>query len=132
MKPAELIQYLGPPLARKGFVLDEVQDDVEYGECAAWAIYYRSGDCKLQVYWSSRTGDLNFMVAPSDAPNEFALSNSSKQWKSMFLLSGERDDLPTPGFDADAEADMAFLKARFEIHFESARRALLAQYPTSA
>lgn len=127
MQPAQLVDYLGPTLSHEGFELDEVQDDITYGDRAAWAIYYRSSDCKLQVCWSSRTGGLNIMLAPIDAPNEFGLSNGSKQWKYMLLLSTAHDNLATPGNDADAEADMAWLKALFEIHIESARAALLSK-----
>jgi len=125
MQAAQLIQYLEPTLSDAGFTLDEVQDDITYGDRPAWAIYYRGSDCKLQVCWSSRTGGLNFMLAPIGAPNEFGLSNISKQWHYMLLLSTAHDDLKTPGVDAGAEADMAWLKALFGIHYASAHEALL-------
>lgn len=53
-------------------------------------------------------------------------TNSSRKWHYMLLLSTAHDDLKTPGVDADADADMAWLKTLFGIHFASAHEALLA------
>ena len=128
MKPAELERFLEPTASAAGLNLDEVQDPVSYGDRPAWAIYYRGQDCKLQVLWSSRNGGTNFMIAPLDAPNEFGLANQSKKWRYMLQLSNAHDDLATPRVGADADTVMTWLKALFEIHFDSARNALLSKH----
>lgn len=126
MKPMELDQFLGPALSCAGLEIDEVQDDLTYGDRRAWATFYRGSDCKLQVYWSARNGGFNFMLAPLDAPNEFGLVNQSKAWQFMLWLSDTDDQLTTPGMDADDNEIMAWLKDLFEIHFGPARTALLS------
>lgn len=127
MKPAELDRYLGPSLSGADLKLDEVQDNITYGDRPAWAAYYRGRDCKLQIYSSAREGGVNFMLAPLNAPNEYGLTNASKAWDFMLRLSDVRDDLQTPGMGADENTLMWWLKALFDIHFESARAALLAR-----
>jgi hypothetical protein len=72
-------------------------------------------------------GGLNWMIAPSDAPNEFALTNSSKKWKYLLMLSTAHDDLETPSPGADAVTNMEWMKSLFEIHFPSAHAALAGQ-----
>jgi hypothetical protein len=125
MNPIELGRFLEPTLSNAGFVLDEVQEPIVYGNRPAWAVYYRSSDCKLQVCWSARDGGIDFMVALPDAPNEFGLINNSKKWHFMLLLSDAQDNLKTPGLDADDDTILSWLQALFDTHFEPARRALL-------
>ncbi len=127
MKPVELDRFLEPTLSNAGFKLDEVQESVVYGNRPAWAVYYRSNDCKLQVCWSARDGGIDFMVAPLDAPNEFGLINNSKKWHFMLLLSDAQDELDTPGLDAGDDTLLVWLQSLFDIHFEPARRALLSR-----
>ncbi|MGO4442217.1 hypothetical protein AB4Z42_02550 [Mycobacterium sp. 2YAF39] len=125
MRPGEVDRFLEPTLLNAGFKLDEVQEAIVYGNRPAWAVYYRDNDCKVQVCWSARDGGIDFMVAPLDAPNEFGLTNNSKKWHFMLLLSGAQDNLVTPGLEAGDDAVLPWLKALFDIHFEPARRALL-------
>ena len=66
------------------------------------------------------------MLAPLDAPNEFGLLNLSKKWHLMLMLSDAHDDLDTPELEADDDTVMSWLKALFDVHFESARAALLS------
>jgi len=113
-------------MAAAGFSLDELDDAATYQGRPAWAIYYRGQDCKLQVCWSARDGGIDFMLAPLNAPNEFGLLNRSKTWHFMLMLSDARDNLPTPGLDANDDTVMSWLKTLFEIHIESARSALKA------
>ncbi|HEY4796608.1 MAG TPA: hypothetical protein VII18_21395 [Mycobacterium sp.] len=127
MKPADLDRFLAPTLSRAGLALDELNDAAIYQGRPAWAIYYRGQDCKLQICWSARDGGIDFLLAPLDAPNEFGLSNESKKWQLMLMLSREHDDLPTPPPGADDATEMAWLKALFEIHFDAARAALLSK-----
>lgn len=124
MKPAEVERFLGSTLSDAGFKIDEIHDAEIYGDRAAWAIYYRGRDCKLQICWSAREGGMDFMLAPLDAPNEFGLLNRSKKWQFMLLLSGAHDDLVTPGLDADDNEVLSWLEALFKVHFGAARDAL--------
>ncbi|MCV7329415.1 hypothetical protein H7J81_04810 [Mycobacterium cookii] len=113
-------------MSHAGFRLSQLDDPTVYQGRPAWAIYYAGKDCKLQVCWSARDGGIDFLLAPLEAPNEFGLSNASKKWHLMLMLSKAHDDLATPVPDADDEAEMSWLKALFEIHFESAHAALLS------
>jgi hypothetical protein len=125
MSLSDVERHLGPTLASLSFRLDEVDPDLVYGERAAWAVYYRGADCKLQVCWSERDGGVDFMLAPSDAPNEFGIENRSKKWHFMLALSDANDDLETP-VGAGPEKVWAWRKALLEAHFDSARSALRA------
>ena len=60
---------VGPSLAQLGFVLDEIDSSVDEGGRPGSVVYYRSSDCKIQIYNSSREGNINCMIAPLDAPN---------------------------------------------------------------
>lgn len=113
-------------MTRAGFKLDKIEDSTSYQDRPAWVIYYSSDDCKLQISWSARDGGIDFSLAPLDAPNEFGLLNKSKKWHLMLMLSKAEDNLVTPGPDADDETEMAWLKALFEIHIDSARAELLS------
>lgn len=131
MSSSEVDQFMGPTLSRVGFDLDEIHDPITYGERPAWAVYYRSEDCKLQVCWSAREGGLDFMLAPLDAPNELGLINRSKKWRFMLLLDKSDDDLVTPTLDADEEVWWAWRRALFEAHIDAARAALLRNGPSA-
>lgn len=127
MKPADLEQFLKPTLSQAGFKLDEVQDAAVYGNRPAWAVYYHSQNCKLQICWSARDGGIDFMLAPLNAPNEIGLANQSRKWRFMLMLSDVHDDIKTPGLDADDDTLMSWLKSLFQIHFTAARAALLSK-----
>lgn len=116
---------MAAPLSRVGFTLDRVEEDIVYGERAAWALFYRRPDCKLQICWSAREGGVDFMLAPLDAPDEFGLANNSKQWMFLLSLSKLDDGLRTPPVDAPTEVWWAWRKALFEAHFDEAHSALM-------
>src|SRR5262245_22203374 len=124
MQALQLERFLEPTLTRAGFELDRIDDPTSYQDRPAWVIYYCGGGCKLQVCWSARDGGIDFLLAPLDAPNEFGLSNESKKWHLMLMLSTVQDNLVTPGPDADDKTEMAWLRALFDIHIGSARTAL--------
>lgn len=75
---------VGPVLAVRGFILDQVHDEPDSGGRDLHVVYYRSPDCKIQVYQSSREGETNAMIAPSDAPNQFGLNAPGWQFLTMF------------------------------------------------
>lgn len=121
----EVDRYLGRLFASFGLAPDGVDAEIEYGERPAWAVYYRGTDCKVQVCWSAREGGIDFMLAPSQAPNELGLQNSSKQWRFMLLLSDFNDGLETPKLDDDAATWWDWRKSLFKIHYPVAHAALL-------
>ncbi|WP_428341819.1 hypothetical protein [Mycobacterium sp.] len=127
MRAAELERYLEPTLSGAGFKLDGLEDPSTYQNRPAWVIFYQGQDCKLQISWSARDGGIDYLLAPLDAPNEFGLSNKSKKWHLMLMLSNVRDDLITPAPDAASETEMSWLKALFEIHFDAAHAVLLSE-----
>jgi hypothetical protein len=77
----EVQTIVGPLLSTIGFALDEVDDAVDEGGVAGSVVYYRSSDCKIQVYQSSREGNVNCMIAPVDASNTFGPQDRTFQWQ---------------------------------------------------
>jgi hypothetical protein len=70
-----------PLLTELGFHLDEYDDGVDEGGPLGSVVFFRSSDCKMQVYDSARGGEINCMIAPLDAPNTFGLYDHSKKWQ---------------------------------------------------
>lgn len=56
-----------PLLIQLGFQLDEFGDVVEHGRKAS-VVFFRSRDCKIQVYDAPREGETNCMIAPLCMP----------------------------------------------------------------
>ena len=77
---AEVQSIVGPLLTKLGFVLDGVEDFDE-GGIPGTVVYYRSADCKIQIYQSSRQGSVNCMIAPLSADNEFCHRDPSSGWQ---------------------------------------------------
>ena len=88
---AEVQTIVGPVLEQLGFVLDEIDDSPDEGGRRQHIVYFRSEDCKVQVYESAREGEVNCMIAPIDVPNEFGLR--AKKWQFLTRFS-KRPDLP--------------------------------------
>lgn len=65
-------------------VLDELDDGPAEGGIAQSIVYYRSSDCRLQIYYSSREGAANCMIAPLDATNAFGLRADKWQFLTRF------------------------------------------------
>lgn len=86
----DVVSIIGPNLLRRGFVVDEIDQDVDEGGRRGAVVYFRGPDCKLQVYWSAREREINCMVGPLEAPNEHGLYNRSEQWHYL------NDFVPTP------------------------------------
>jgi hypothetical protein len=76
---AEVQTIVGPLLERLGFALAEIDDNPDEGGRRQHVVYYRSNDCKIQIYESSREGAVNCMIAPADVLNEFGLR--AKKWQ---------------------------------------------------
>lgn len=120
----EVDRYMGALLSQLGFELETVDSDIVYGKRSAWAVFYSSQDCKIQVCWSAREGGIDFMLALPDAPNEFGLLNRSKKWHFLLMLSGFDDGLVRPRLGASTDVWWEWRRALFEAHFPVARDAL--------
>ena len=70
-----------PLLVELGFVFDEYIDNVDEGGPKGSVVIYRADDCKLQIYQSARSGEINCMIAPLDAPNILGLYDKSAKWQ---------------------------------------------------
>lgn len=70
-----------PLLVELGFVFDEYIDNVNEGGPKGSVVIYRTDDCKLQIYQSARSGEINCMIAPLDAPNVLGLYDKSAKWQ---------------------------------------------------
>ena len=70
-----------PLLIQLGFHLDEFDDAIDEGGRWGSVVFYRSSDCKIQVYDSTRDGSINCMIAPLDAPDVFGPSDRSEKWQ---------------------------------------------------
>jgi hypothetical protein len=76
------VQAIVEPLLHElGFLLDEYDDDVDEGGPTGSVAYYRSKDCKIQIYNSVRGASINCMIAPIDAPNVFGPYDRSWKWQ---------------------------------------------------
>lgn len=124
MSHTSVDEHLGPTLARLGFASEAVHSAVVCEGRPAWAVYYRSSDCKLQVCWLARERGVDFMLAPIDAPDTFGLAGSSDGWRYLLTLSQSHDDLQTPAIDADEETWWTWRKTLLLDHIDEARAAL--------
>jgi hypothetical protein len=50
----EVQTIVGPLLTSMGFAVDSVDNDVDEGGRTGSVVFYRSRDCKIQIYFSSR------------------------------------------------------------------------------
>jgi hypothetical protein len=69
-----------PLLVQLGFQLEEFGDVDEHGRKAS-IVFFRSKDCKIQVYDAPREGEINCMIAPLDAANVLGLYDQSGKWQ---------------------------------------------------
>ncbi|MGE2832659.1 hypothetical protein [Mycobacterium sp. SMC-4] len=89
--PDEVQSAVGPLLSELGFTLDSVNAHVDEDGGFGSVVYYRSEDCKIQVYRSSREGSVNCMIAPLEAPNEFGPRDKSPTWQYLTKFSPKSD-----------------------------------------
>jgi hypothetical protein len=129
---AEVQEIVGPLLEGLGFVFDEVDDSPDEGGRRQHIVYYRSSDCKIQIYESSREGETNCMIAPLDAPNAFGVR--TKKWQFLTRFSA-RPDLPLAELAAQARAEyvsyanpIEWVRDRIVKYFEAAHTGILEMY----
>jgi hypothetical protein len=123
---------VGPLLAELGFSVDEIDNSPDEGGIERHIVYYRSNDCKIQIYESSREGEVNCMIAPLDAPNVFGLTG--KKWHFISRFS-KRPNVPpqerlrTAIAEANAYADpLLWVRDRVAKHYDTAHAAILEKY----
>lgn len=130
---AEAVEAIvGPLLADLGFALDEIDDSPDEGGRPQHVVYYRSHDCKIQVYDSRREGEVNCMIAPVSAPNGFGLR--TKKWHG-FTRFTELPDLSLEQLADLAQAELAAYPNRLEWvrdriikYYNNAHRGILQMY----
>lgn len=130
---AKLQATIGPLLSSLGFTLIEVDDGPDEGGIPRHIAYYQSADCKLQIYDSSREGEVNCMIAPLTARNEYGLRG--KDWHYISRFS-KRSNLPPEErlraaiAEANAYDDQFdYVKDRIAKHYEAAHAGILQKYP---
>jgi len=125
---------VGPTLEELGFALDGIDDSPDEGGRDQHVVYYRSTDCKIQIYRSSREGEVNCMIAPLDAPNTFGLR--TKKWHFISRFSKRANIPPEERVRAAiAEANayknrLDWVKDRIIKHYEAAHAGILEKYGT--
>jgi hypothetical protein len=82
-------EIVGPLLIRMGFALAGIDNSADEGGRNASVVYYHGQDCKIQLYDSSREGEINVMIGPLKAPDEFGLHNRSSMWHYLNEFSDE-------------------------------------------
>lgn len=77
-----------PLLTELGFQWDGYDSAVEEGDAGVReggrrgsVVFFRSDDCKMQIYESKRDGSINCMIAPLDAPNKFGPYDRTGKWQ---------------------------------------------------
>jgi hypothetical protein len=133
---ADVEATVGPLLKSLGFVVAEVDDNPDGGGIPRNIVYYRSDDCKLQIYYSAREGEINCMIAPLDAPNEFGLNGEKWYYISYF---SKRPDLPPKERLRLAIAEVQaydnrldWVKDRIIKHYETARAGILEKFGSAS
>lgn len=130
----EVQTIVGPVLEQFGFVLDEVDDSPDEGGRRQHIVYFRSNDCKIQVYESAREGEVNCMIAPLDVPNEFGLR--ARKWQFLTRFS-KRPDLPLAELAELARAEynsysnpLEWVRDRIVKYYDAAHKGILEMYGT--
>jgi hypothetical protein len=131
---ARVEETAGPLLTKLGFVLDEIDEGPDEGGIARRIVYYRSNDCKLQIYDSSREGEVNSMIAPVNVSNEFGLR--AKKWQFLTRFS-KRPDLPLTELAELARGEytayanpLEWVRDRIAKYYDAAHKGILEMYPT--
>jgi hypothetical protein len=130
----EVQKIVGPVLDGFGFVLIGIDDNPDEGGRRQHVVYYRSNDCKIQVYESSREGETNCMIAPIDAPDSFGLR--AEKWQFLTRFS-KRPDLPLAELAELARAEyngyanpLEWVRDRIAKNYEAAHAGILEMYAT--
>ena len=123
---------VGPLLEELGFTVDEIDDSADEGGRSQHVVYYRSNDCKIQVYQSSREGETNCMIGPLNVPNEFGLR--AKKWQYLPRFA-PRPDLPLEELVRVARAEydayanpLEWVRDRILKYYDAAHAGIIGMY----
>lgn len=123
---------VGPLLTQLGFTLDEIDDTPDEGGRPQHVVYYRSKDCKIQIYNSWREGEVNCMIAPRSAANKFG--PRAEKWHVLSRFA-EPSQLSLAEAIDQANAELAaypnqleWVRDRIAKYYEAAHRGVLAMY----
>jgi hypothetical protein len=130
---AEVRSIVEPLLAELGFQLDEYDDSPDEGGRPQRIAYYRSNDCKIQVYQSSREGSTNCMIAPLDASNGFGLGTEKWQYLPRFAIwrGVPSEEIMKDKLPVDFPTTTQFLesvRSRIEKYYPIAHAVVLEMY----
>jgi hypothetical protein len=132
----EVQEIVGPVLESFGFALYGSDDSPDEGGRYQHVVYYRSGDCKIQIYQSGREGETNCMIAPLDAPDSFGLR--AEKWQFLTRFS-KRPDLPLAELAELARSEynayanpLEWVRERIADSYEAAHAGILEMYPTGS
>ncbi len=127
MSYTDVEKYLGATLAEHGFVRYAVEPDITWRDAPAWAVYYRSPDCKLQVCASDREGGDLVLLAALDAADVFGFASESvRSWSTPRMLDRVKDDIGRPPeYGSGEQAVWEWHRKVLEAHLAAACAALV-------
>ncbi len=132
----EVLKIVGPVLEGFGFALNGSDDSSDEGGRYHHVVYYRSGDCKIQIYQSGREGETNCMIAPLDASDSFGLR--AEKWQFLTRFS-KRPDLPLAELAELARSEynlyanpLEWMRDRIAGTYEVAHAGILEMYSTGS
>jgi hypothetical protein len=129
---AEVRSVVEPLLVELGFQLDGYDDDVDEGGPKGAVVYFRSNDCKIQIYDSPRGASVNCMIAPLDAPNVFGPHDRSGKWQYIVMFA-IKQGVPRQEIMKDELADdfpttsqrLVWVRGRIQKYFPIAHMGIL-------
>jgi hypothetical protein len=121
-----------PTLTELGFQLDEYDGDVdEWGRKGSVA-FFRSDDCLIQIYDSTRDGSINCMIAALDAPRVFGPHDRSGKWQYLPRFAIRQgvslEEIQKDNFMVDSPTTSQWLESvrhRIEKYFPVAHEGIL-------
>ena len=132
----EVQKIVGPVLQGFGFALYGSDDSPDEGGRYQHVVYYRSSDCKIQIYQSGREGETNCMIAPLDAPDSFGFRVEKWQFLTRFsncpdLPLAELAELARSEYNLYANP-LEWVRDRIAGTYEVAHAGILETYSTGS
>lgn len=127
--PEAVRAIIEPSLVDLGFELDNVDTDVAEGGPQGSVVYYRSNDCRMQVYLSSREGSINCMIAPLSAPNTFGPQDRSGVWQYLGRFVPRDQRVNDESIDPKGPAhQLEWVRARIADYYPAAHAGILEMF----
>lgn len=128
----EVRSIVEPLLNKFGFKFDEYDGDATEGGAKSSVVYFRSKDCKIQIYDSPREASINCMIAPLDAPNVFGPTDRSGKWQYIVMFAIKqgvpREEIRSDKLPADFPSStqrLEWVRGRIEKYFPIAHDGIL-------